>query len=98
MPKFNKMYFPVDAIAKHEDFDVWYSDGERALRFEGPWEKESDRIGDDRRMAAKSAKSDPTTRHSTIICATIASNTSSKPASSRSTIMSRACCGTSTVA
>lgn len=35
MPKFNKMYFPVDAIAKHEDFDVWYSDGERALRFEG---------------------------------------------------------------
>lgn len=26
---------PVDAIAKHEDFDVWYSDGERALRFEG---------------------------------------------------------------
>ena len=44
MPKFNKMYFPVDAIAKHEDFDVWYSDGERALRFEGPWEKESDRI------------------------------------------------------
>ena len=22
MPKFNKMYFPVDAIAKHEDFDV----------------------------------------------------------------------------
>ena len=44
MPKFNKMYFPVDAIAKHEDFDVWYSDGERALRFEGPWGKESDRI------------------------------------------------------
>ena len=44
MPKFNKMYFPVDAIQKHEDFDVWYSDGELALRFEGPWEKESDRI------------------------------------------------------
>ena len=44
MPKFNKMYFPIDAIQKHEDFDVWYSDGELALRFEGPWEKESDRI------------------------------------------------------
>lgn len=44
MTKFNKMYFPVDAIAKHEDFDVWYSDGTLALRFEGPWEKESDKI------------------------------------------------------
>ena len=32
--KFNKVYFPVDAIAKHEDFDAWYEDGDVFLQFE----------------------------------------------------------------
>lgn len=31
--KFNKVYFPVDAISKHQDFDAWYEDGDVFLRF-----------------------------------------------------------------
>ena len=33
--KNNKVYFPVDAIARHEDFDVWYEDGDVFLSLKG---------------------------------------------------------------
>lgn len=44
--KFNKVYFQKDAIARHEDFDTWYEDGERFLRFESKqgWKREKDRV------------------------------------------------------
>lgn len=32
--KFNKVYIQKDAIAKHEDFDTWYEDGDLFLRFQ----------------------------------------------------------------
>lgn len=42
--KNNKVYIPKDAIARHEDFDVLYDDGDLALRFQGDWKSESDKI------------------------------------------------------
>lgn len=98
MPKFNKMYFPVDAIAKHEDFDVWYSDGERALRFEGPWEKESDRIAMIGRMGGQIGQIRPDNKALNYYLRHDRFEYEFQPASSRSTTMSRACCGTSMVA
>ena len=41
--KNNKVYLPTDAIARHEDFDVWYADGETFLSIKGAWSKESDK-------------------------------------------------------
>ena len=41
--KNNKVYFPVDAIARHEDFDVWYEDGDVFLSIRGTWESERDK-------------------------------------------------------
>ena len=38
--KNNKVYLPTDAIARHEDFDVWYADGETFLSIKGAWSKE----------------------------------------------------------
>lgn len=41
--KNNKVYFPQDAIARHEDFDVWYEDGDVFLSLKGAWKTERDR-------------------------------------------------------
>lgn len=40
----NKAYFPKDALARHEDFDVWYEDGALLLHIEGPWTSEKDKV------------------------------------------------------
>lgn len=42
--KYNKVYFPKDAIARHEDFDAWYEDGDLFLSFKGKWDAEKDKI------------------------------------------------------
>lgn len=42
--KNNAIYIPVDALSKHEDFDIWYRDGDLAFRFTGDWTKESDKV------------------------------------------------------
>lgn len=42
--KNNAMYIPVDALSRHEDFDIWYRDGDLAFSFKGNWEKESDKV------------------------------------------------------
>lgn len=44
--KFNKVYFPVDAIAKHENFDAWYEDGDVFLQFmcKKGWKSEKDQV------------------------------------------------------
>lgn len=44
--KFNKIYFPVDAISKHEDFDAWYEDGEIFLQFKckDGWKAEKNKV------------------------------------------------------
>lgn len=41
--KNNKVYMPKDAIARHEDFDVWYGDGETFLSIKGEWSSEHDK-------------------------------------------------------
>lgn len=38
------MYFQKDAIARREDFDVWYEDGTLFQRFEGDWSTEKGKI------------------------------------------------------
>lgn len=40
--KNNKVYMRKDAFARHEDFDVWYADGERFLSIKGTWSNERD--------------------------------------------------------
>lgn len=44
--KFNKVYFPVDAVAKHEDFDSWYEDGDIFLQFKCKkgWKAEKNQV------------------------------------------------------
>lgn len=41
--KNNKVYIPKDAITRHENFEVWYADGETFLSFKGDWSCEHDR-------------------------------------------------------
>ncbi|MEG1827401.1 MAG: hypothetical protein RR218_09065 [Gordonibacter sp.] len=41
--KNNKVYFPKDALARQEDFDVWYEDGETFLSIKGTWSSERDK-------------------------------------------------------
>lgn len=60
--KFNKMYFQKDAIARHEDFDVWYGDGELALHFESEWKSESDQVYIHGRLGGQIAKIKPDNR------------------------------------
>lgn len=42
--KNNKAYMPVDALARHNDFDVWYADGDLFLRIKGAWQSERDSV------------------------------------------------------
>lgn len=44
--KYNKVYFQKDAIARHEDFDSWYEDGEIFLQFKCKkgWKSEKDPV------------------------------------------------------
>ena len=38
--KNNKVYFRRTLLSRHEDFDMWYEDGDLFLRFEGDWSQE----------------------------------------------------------
>ena len=62
--KNNKVYLPTDAIARHEDFDVWYADGETFLSIKGAWSKESDKAVSSAAWAGRWGRSSPTTRPS----------------------------------
>ena len=44
--KYNKIYIQQDAIAKHEDFDAWYEDGDIFLQFKCKkgWKSEKDQV------------------------------------------------------
>lgn len=44
--KFNKIYIQQDAIARHENFDAWYEDGDVFLQFEckDGWKSEKDQV------------------------------------------------------
>lgn len=44
MKKNNRVYLPADALERHEDFDVWYEDGDPFLSFKGAWTSERDKI------------------------------------------------------
>lgn len=44
--KFNKVYIQQDALAKHQDFDTWYEDGDIFLQFKCKkgWKSEKDPV------------------------------------------------------
>lgn len=42
--KNNKVYFQKDALARHEDFDMWYEDGDVFFHFESEWKSEKDKV------------------------------------------------------
>lgn len=35
---------PKDALSRHEDFDIWYADGDLALSVKGTWSDERDKV------------------------------------------------------
>ena len=41
--KNNTVYLSKDAFARHEDFDVWYADGDVFLSIRGTWSSEHDK-------------------------------------------------------
>lgn len=53
--KNNRLYMPVDAIERHEDFDIWYEDGTVALTFRGEWSCEKDKVSVFTRMGGENA-------------------------------------------
>lgn len=41
---FNRVYFPVQAIENHEDFDMWYEDDDLFAHAQSTWESEKSEI------------------------------------------------------
>lgn len=62
--KFNKVYLQRDAIARHEDFDTWYEDGDLFYRFENKkgWTAEKQNISVIGRMGGENAAIRPDNR------------------------------------
>lgn len=42
--KTDRVYFPVDAIAAHKDFEVWYEDADTFLTIKSTWASERDKV------------------------------------------------------
>ena len=42
--KNNRVYMEVDALSRHEDFDLWYADGELFMQVKADWANERDRV------------------------------------------------------
>ena len=42
--KNNRVYMPIDAIDKREDFNLWYADGDVFLTVKSDWKKENDKV------------------------------------------------------
>lgn len=42
--KNNRVYMPVDAVDKREDFQIWYADGDVFLTVTSDWEKENSKV------------------------------------------------------
>lgn len=40
----NRVYMPIDAIDKREDFNLWYADGDVFLTVKSNWSKENDKV------------------------------------------------------
>ena len=60
--KNNKVYMPADAITRHEDFDVWYADGDVFLSIKGKWSSERDRATIFGRMGGEMGHIKPDTK------------------------------------
>ena len=62
--QFKKIYIPVDALARHEDFECWYEDRDlfctaKSLNKEKPWSDEHDQIAIISRHNAEMARIKP---------------------------------------
>lgn len=49
----NRVYMPVDAVDKREDFNLWYADGDVFLTVKSDWQSEKDRIAIFNRMGGE---------------------------------------------
>lgn len=56
---FKKVYIPVDAISRHEDFEAWYEDGDFFFRAESDWQDEGSKVKFISRHGAEMAKIKP---------------------------------------
>lgn len=57
--KNNRVYFPKDALKRHEDFDVWYADGDVFLSIKGAWSSERDKVAIFGRMGGEMGQIKP---------------------------------------
>lgn len=62
--QFKKLYMPVDAISRHDDFQMWYEDGDlfltaKSLNKEKPWSSEHDKVALISRHNAEMARIKP---------------------------------------
>ena len=51
--KNNRVYMPVDAVDKREDFNLWYADGDVFLTVKSNWTKENDKVSIINRMGGE---------------------------------------------
>jgi len=42
--KNNRVYMPIDAVDKREDFNLWYADGDLFMTVKSAWTKENDKV------------------------------------------------------
>ena len=42
--KNNRVYMPIDAVDKREDFKLWYADGDLFITVKSDWTKENDKV------------------------------------------------------
>ena len=54
--KNNRVYMPIDAIDKREDFNLWYGDGDVFLTVKSAWTKENDRVEIYNRLGGQMAR------------------------------------------
>ena len=51
--KNNRVYMPIDAVDKREDFKLWYADGDLFLTVKADWTKENDKVAIYNRMGGE---------------------------------------------
>ena len=54
--KNNRVYMPIDAVDKREDFELWYPDGTTFITVKGTWTREKDRVEIYNRLGGQMAR------------------------------------------
>lgn len=54
--KNNRVYMPVDAIDKRQDFELWYADGDTFITVTSDWERENSKVAIFNRLGGEMAR------------------------------------------